>query len=132
MIRVLTDNLDTRIVGNVTMGVSLDNAFTQTKKMSCHLLICLLFQCLWHGCKKCFPCERSGTKTSLTKQSMDELYVVTKKREKTIRELGFGYRKIWEHDFASQLKSNQRLKLFANNLDIEERLDPRLAFFVSI
>ncbi|CAG2254249.1 unnamed protein product [Mytilus edulis] len=83
--------------------------------------------CLWHGCKKCFPCERSGTKTSLTKQSMDELYVVTKKREKTIRELG--YRKIWEHDFASQLKSNQRLKLFANNLDIEERLDPRLAFF---
>ncbi|CAG2254262.1 unnamed protein product [Mytilus edulis] len=85
--------------------------------------------CLWHGCKKCFPCERSGTKTSLTKQSMEELYVVTKKREKTIRELGYRYRRIWEHDFASQLKSNEGLKLFAGNLDIEERLDPRLAFF---
>ncbi|XP_063435835.1 uncharacterized protein LOC134716758 [Mytilus trossulus] len=60
---------------------------------------------------------------------MEELYVVTKKREKTIRELGYRYRRIWEHDFASQLKSNEGLKLFAGNLDIEERLDPRLAFF---
>ncbi|CAC5392811.1 unnamed protein product [Mytilus coruscus] len=85
--------------------------------------------CHWHGCRKCFPCERSETKTPLTKQSMEELYVVTKKREQTIRGLGYGYRRIWEHDFASRLNSNKRLKIFAENHEIEERLDPRHAFF---
>ncbi|CAC5368814.1 unnamed protein product [Mytilus coruscus] len=85
--------------------------------------------CHWHGCRKCFPCERSETKTPLTKQSMEELYVVTKKREQTIRGLGYGYRRIWEHDFACRLNSNKRLKIFAENHEIEERLDPRHAFF---
>ncbi|CAC5402760.1 unnamed protein product [Mytilus coruscus] len=85
--------------------------------------------CHWHGCRKCFPCERSETKTPLTKQSMEELYVVTKKREQTIRGLGYGYRRIWEHDFASRLNSNKRLKIFAENHEIEERLDPRHSFF---
>ncbi|CAC5402776.1 unnamed protein product [Mytilus coruscus] len=61
---------------------------------------------------------------------MEELYVVTKKREQTIRGLGYGYRRIWEHDFASRLNSNKRLKIFAENHEIEERLDPRHSFLV--
>lgn len=61
---------------------------------------------------------------------MDELYVITKKRENTIRQLGYGYRKIWEHDFNSQRLKNPILKLFCEQQDIQERLDPRDAFQV--
>ena len=59
---------------------------------------------------------------------MEELYVVTKKREQTIRGLGYGFRRIWSHDFDCQLKSNEELKRFAGMQDIEDRLDPRDAF----
>lgn len=111
-------------------GISLDTRFPHTN-INYNLIYFFLLQCHWHGCRKCFPCERNETKTPLTKQSMEELYVITKKREQTIRGLGYGYRRIWEHEFASRLNSNTRLKIFAENHEIEERLDPRHAFFVS-
>ncbi|CAC5402766.1 unnamed protein product [Mytilus coruscus] len=88
-------------------------------------------RCHWHGCRKCFPCERSETKTPLTKQSMEELYVVTKKKRADYTRTWLWLSTDMGHDFASRLNSNKRLKIFAENHEIEERLDPRHAFFVS-
>lgn len=63
---------------------------------------------------------------------MEELLVLTKKRKQSIKQLGYKYRQIWEHNFMGQLKSNERLKTFMDQQDIVERLDPRDAFQVYV
>lgn len=86
------------------------------------------FSCCYHGCKTCFPNERSTTKNPLTQQSMDELYTITKKRGSTIRKLGYKYQEIWEHVFTKHIETNATLKSFVDDLDVVDRLDPRSAF----
>ena len=85
--------------------------------------------CLWHGCPKCFPLERKKTKSARTGQSMDELYALTTKKRQELKDLGFRYVEMWEHDFQDQLKNNPELSLFVSTLDLQERLDPRDSFF---
>lgn len=59
---------------------------------------------------------------------MEELYVITKKRKQTLQKLGFKFRQIWGHEYDSLMKSNEEFKLFATDLDVQERIDPRDAF----
>lgn len=60
---------------------------------------------------------------------MEELYVVTKKRETEIRLLGYNCVVIWEHDFMYQLNTNKDMKSFVDSLDVQDRLNPRNIFF---
>ncbi|XP_062621649.1 uncharacterized protein LOC134283217 [Saccostrea cucullata] len=87
------------------------------------------YSCVFHGCPSCYPDDRSTLKHSSTGQSMEELYTITKKREKELRALGYIIVSIWEHDFLKQLKTNKVLKEYVANLDIQDRLNPRESFF---
>ncbi|VDI47708.1 Hypothetical predicted protein [Mytilus galloprovincialis] len=84
--------------------------------------------CCFHGCRVCYPNNRAETKHPLTKQSMEELYVVTKKRESAIRDLGYKYRQIWEHEFRRDIDKTDDLKAFIDRLGLVERISPRDAF----
>jgi len=59
---------------------------------------------------------------------MEELYVVTKKREIEIKSLGYKYVSIWEHEYQRQLKRDEEMKNFVNTLDVQDRLNPRDSF----
>lgn len=78
--------------------------------------------CVYHGCPKCYPHDRTTTTDPHTVQSMEELYVVTKKRETEIISLGYMYVALWEHEYHRKLKSNEEMKSF---LDVQDRLNPR-------
>ena len=60
---------------------------------------------------------------------MEELYVMTMKREKELRSLGYKVVTIWEHQFHHQTETDEEMKDFVSRLDIQERLDPRSSFF---
>jgi hypothetical protein len=42
---------------------------------------------------------------------------------------GIKYVCIWEHQFHEQLEQNTEMKIFLDNLDLTDRLDPRESFF---
>ncbi|XP_053381796.1 uncharacterized protein LOC128546133 [Mercenaria mercenaria] len=85
--------------------------------------------CQYHGCWKCIPHHRDEIQVPTTKQTPEELYALTKKKERYIKELGMNYVSIWEHQFDLQLKQNQKMCQFINTLDIVDRLHARDALF---
>ena len=85
--------------------------------------------CFYHGCKLCFPNQRRQIKLPRTNQSLEELFALTLKREQCIRFLGFEQVTIWEHEFNQLLQTNETVANFVNSLDIQDRLEPRQAFF---
>ena len=85
--------------------------------------------CVYHGCPCISGSDRGSTTDPITNQSMEELYVVTKKRETHIKSLGYKYVAIWEHEFHQLLKENNEMKQFVSQLDIQDRLNPRDSFF---
>lgn len=85
--------------------------------------------CVFHGCKICYPHDRSKTNHPTTDQSIEELYVITKKREKEIKNLNYKYKCIWEHQFHKNLKKKKDMNHFVSQLDIQDRLNPRDSFF---
>lgn len=85
--------------------------------------------CRFHGCPSCFPHDRKSTRDPLTRHSLNELYYLTKKRERELTHLGYEYVCIWEHEFREQLKNNEEMKEYVSALDITDRLNPRDAFF---
>ena len=64
-----------------------------------------------------------------TDQSLEELYVVTKKREEEIKRLGYKYKCIWEHQFHQNMKKSKEMNYFVSQLDVRDRLNPRDSFF---
>ena len=60
---------------------------------------------------------------------MNELYVITKKRERALIRKTYNYNAIWECQFKDMIKNVQGLKEFVDNLELEDRLDPRESFF---
>ncbi|XP_041361863.1 uncharacterized protein LOC121377830 [Gigantopelta aegis] len=85
--------------------------------------------CLWHGCKKCYPYERSSTIQPRTNQSIEELHALTIKKRNVLKEKGYKLVDIWEHEFREKQKKNPEMKTFVDALDIQDRLDPRDSFF---
>uniref|UniRef100_A0A8W8IHN1 DNA-directed DNA polymerase n=1 Tax=Magallana gigas TaxID=29159 RepID=A0A8W8IHN1_MAGGI len=59
----------------------------------------------------------------------DELFKITKKRERELKELGYNLVVVWEHQFRYQLEKNADLQQFINTLDLQDRLVPRDSFF---
>ncbi|XP_034302591.2 uncharacterized protein [Magallana gigas] len=87
------------------------------------------YGCVYHGCPDCFQQDRSDVKHPATNQTLDELFKMTKKRERELKELGYNLVVVWEHQFRYQLEKNADLQQFINTLDLQDRLDPRDSFF---
>ena len=60
---------------------------------------------------------------------MNSLYEKTKNSTSKFRGLGYSVTEMWEHDFAREKKENSSLRDFLNIHKIEDRLNPRDAFF---
>ena len=60
---------------------------------------------------------------------MDELYYMTTKREMALKDLGYQYKCIWEHEFNRQLKNDAAMREYISYLDIIDRLNPRDTFY---
>lgn len=84
--------------------------------------------CLFHGCPTCFPNDRTTTRHSMTSQSMEELYTITKKREQELKRLGYKLVIVGEHEFMKQITRSEPLQIYLSRL-IQERLNPRESFF---
>ena len=93
------------------------------------ILIIYRSGCVWHGCPTCFPNDRQKTKHPRTKQSLEELYTLTLKKESCLRKKGYNYVCIWEHEFCLQKQTDVPMQNYLKNIDIQERLQPRDAFF---
>ncbi|CAC5421904.1 unnamed protein product [Mytilus coruscus] len=85
--------------------------------------------CCFHGCISCFPHDRTKTTHPMTKHSMNELYYLTKKRERELRRLGYEYVSIWECEFHQQLARDDQMKEYVSTLDVTDRLNIRDSFF---
>ena len=86
--------------------------------------------CLFHGCRRCHKLSRDTVKHPYTQQSMDELYVLTKKKEAALRAMGYNYECKWECEFRDDMvKNRDGVKDFVNQLDLVSRLNPRDSFF---
>ncbi|XP_046583695.1 uncharacterized protein LOC124290898 [Haliotis rubra] len=85
--------------------------------------------CCYHGCKTCFPHDRSSTIPPRTKQSVEELYALTCKKSRVLKQKGYKVVAIWEHEFHQQLKDKPDMKVFVSTLDIQDRLEPQDSFF---
>ena len=85
--------------------------------------------CLWHGCKDCFPDNRFTTKNPKTGQTFEELHSLAMIKKKKLKELGYNYVSIWEHEWLRKVRENEDIRQLIDELDVEERLDPRESFF---
>ena len=85
--------------------------------------------CFWHGCPVCYPRDRTTTKNPVTGQSMSELYFLTQKKEAYLRSCGLKLTVMWEHDFLERLRTDDELRDFADTQDLQDRLEPRRAFY---
>lgn len=85
--------------------------------------------CVWHGCLKCYPNDRLKTRTPRTNQSMNELYALTMEKKSIIKQMGYSYVCIWEHEFSKRVENDEHIKDFIKGLDVQTRLDPRDGFY---
>lgn len=94
------------------------------------------YGCIWHGCKMCFPTNRSVTCNPFNGQSMENLYNYVEKKEKHIRKLGYEIISEWDCKLKSLRNSNksidnyfiQHLK-YLKNKKFKPPLNPRDSFF---
>ena len=80
--------------------------------------------CVWHGCRTC-----NHGKHPYTKQSQAELFALTMKKMKFLKEKGYKYRCIWECQYEKLLENNAEMREFVQSLDIQSRLCARESFF---
>ena len=59
---------------------------------------------------------------------MQELYVLTKKKQEKLEQLGMKYVCIWGHEWTT-MKARSDVASFVSTLDLQPRLDPRESFF---
>lgn len=79
--------------------------------------------CRYHGCPICYKNGKEFINPN-TNQTALELFTLTQMKERRLRKLGLKVVVIWEHEFDAMAQSNDRLKAFLNQLDLEDRLDP--------
>lgn len=72
--------------------------------------------CVYHGCTDCFQQDRSDVNHPSTNQTLDELFKMTKKQERELKELGYSLVIVMEHQFQYQLKKNP---LNCNNISLD-------------
>ena len=61
--------------------------------------------------------------------TFEKLFQKTEVKRKYFESLGFSYILKWEQDFRNEMKQDVHISNLVTSLDIQERLDPRAAFF---
>ena len=74
-------------------------------------------------------CFKQESINPYKKQTMGNLYKLTKQKEKTIRGLGYNYIEIWEHEWDDLVKTNKHVAEFVKSEDIQQPLMPRDALY---
>jgi hypothetical protein len=69
--------------------------------------------------------RKEGVLSSTKHARDDALNYMTKKREMVLKDLGYQYKCIWEHECNRQLKNDAAMREYISNLDITDRLNPR-------
>ena len=88
--------------------------------------VCLEYNsCVHHGCL----CQDRESMDPYNKQSMAQRYAQTMEKVRVLEEAGIKVVTKWDHEFRRQLKNDPELVAFVETLDLEERLEPRDAFF---
>ncbi|XP_062587274.1 uncharacterized protein LOC134248895 [Saccostrea cucullata] len=80
--------------------------------------------CLYHGCFVCYK-ARDVVMIPNSDQTADELFALTKHKERRLREEGLKVVTIWEHEFDALLVADVDAKSFVDSLEVVDRLDPR-------
>lgn len=60
---------------------------------------------------------------------MNELYYATKRKEMYLRQIGYKYICIWEHEFLRNMNLEDVMKEYVTSLEIQERINVREPFF---
>ena len=63
------------------------------------------------------------------KQTMAQRYAQTMEKVRILDDAGITVIAKWDHEFCQELKTKETLRDFVETLNIEERLEPRDAFF---
>ncbi|XP_068742053.1 uncharacterized protein [Montipora capricornis] len=86
------------------------------------------YGCFWHGCTICYP-QRDETHPKLLDRSFRDVRSATEMKMTLLREKGYLVVEMWECQWNNLKKSNPQVKQFIQNLETEEPLEPRDAFF---
>ncbi|XP_028393192.1 uncharacterized protein LOC114517603 [Dendronephthya gigantea] len=82
--------------------------------------------CFWHGCTKCYSRE---TVNSVNGRTMHELHQATSEKITYLKSQGLNVVEVWECEINRQLESNPEMKVYFNNYDVVDPLEPREAFY---
>ncbi|GBN71262.1 hypothetical protein AVEN_229710-1 [Araneus ventricosus] len=82
--------------------------------------------CIYHGCPDCFE---GDTLNSLTGATMKTLFERTANTTARLRNRGYTVIEEWEHTYQKRLKRNLELKQFVSDHELQDRLNPRDAFY---
>ena len=93
--------------------------------------------CVWHGCKMCFPNNRSAKKLGdptvlkhpYNNTPMDVLYARTQQKKAHLESRGFTYLAMWECEWGQKVEDTPEIQNFLDTLDIQDRLNPKDSFF---
>lgn len=80
-----------------------------------------------HGCVSCYP--QPDTKNPVNNKLMYGLYQSTIARELCIKRTGIKVESIWECDFEKQMKANPAMKDYIDSINLQEKINPRDAFY---
>ncbi|XP_041479156.1 uncharacterized protein LOC121426824 isoform X1 [Lytechinus variegatus] len=82
---------------------------------------------LWHGCPKCY--KRRDILVPGTSETLQDVYESTLTRIEELRKMGYTVITMWECDFRKMSMTDSNLAKFLKNLDIQEPMNPRHAFY---
>lgn len=81
--------------------------------------------CYWHCCPTCYPDRATDIHPNHLDKTYATVYEQTLRREQELRDKGYKVISIWEHEFDSQLKNQEELQNFVQELDFQDPLNPR-------
>ena len=85
--------------------------------------------CIFHGCRKCYPKQRSQTRFCHPDRTADEVREATLLKEANLRKAGYKVITMWGCQFADKKKTDPELQAFLETFQFVPPLNPRDAFY---
>ncbi|XP_028408798.1 uncharacterized protein LOC114531373 [Dendronephthya gigantea] len=82
--------------------------------------------CIWHGCEKCYTCN---TVNPVNGKTMSDLFEATLKKNLYLKECGYNVIEMWECDLKRNLEQDEEMRVYFENFDLVDPLQPRDAFY---
>ena len=82
--------------------------------------------CIWHGCRKCYGRD---TMNPVSGRTMQDLHESTMEKQLYLRQHGLNVVEMWECDLKKELEQNEDMRLYFDNHELVDRLQPRDAFY---